>query len=1111
MAPTNSFSVAEAAQQITRTNAHWGPTLGQPASVTYAFRAFVPDGYQMDPDSLEGNSFLRLNGGQITAVRSALQLWSDVANISFVAVREATSGYSNNATMLFGTYLSTTDNAAAFAASPGATEAGARAGDVWLNRGNFAGNGSIGPGDYNFETLIHEIGHAIGLKHPGDYNALPTPPPPAPAPKQPTYLDNALYAEDHRQYTLMSYFTVGEARNVESPLLHDIAAVQRLYGANLNTRLGDDVYGFNTTVRGPSAASFDFTINKVPHVAIWDAGGTDTFDVSGFAQNQLVELRAGFFSNIGGKTANVTMAALVRNAAGEVVNWIENAIGGAGADTLIGNEVDNVLEGGPGGDALSGLDGFDFASYARATAGVSASLFSPLSNNSGDAAGDTYQSIEGLIGSAFGDTLRGDFADNTLYGGDGNDRLDGGIGRNTLWGGRGNDTLVSGSGPDEMNGGSGIDVASYEKALAPVRIWLALAGADAPGRVGDAVGDSYVSIEGLRGSNFNDTLLGFVAADRLEGGEGQDSLDGSSGNDTLSGEAGDDLLRGGLGADSLNGGEGIDTADYSRASGAVSVALALTFTETGALFTNTGEAAGDRFVAVENLRGSEFGDTLVGSSAANRLDGGLGWDRLVGRGGDDTYDIGAINSVPMVGTVWDEVIEAAREGFDTVQLRATLGLFSSVPSAYYTLGANLEAAEAVGEGRFTLVGNVLNNRLIGSFDNDRLVAGDGADTMGGGGGADTLFGEFGDDVYILNDVTATAFSLAQWDEVLEPLNGGNDTVIVTAAPFPTLPFLFNSSYTLGANVENGWVYDERDFTLVGNVLDNDLDGGNGNDRIVAGDGADTLWGALGADTLFGEYGDDTYILRDVATPPAAPGSIALEGWDLILEAAPGGIDTVLVERAARSGFGGVQFWRSDYTLAEFIENGVVTGSEAFTLSGNALANRLTGNGAANFLLGQDGADMLLGGGGADALNGGAQADRLLGGAEADTLDGGTGRDILTGDEGADCFVFGAPPPATEIDLITDFLAGTDRIVLALSGFDPAGLRGLAAGSLEGQAGHFFANLSGQAGQRGVAAFTYETDAGRLWWDADGLGGAVRVQVAAMSGLPALTAADILLV
>src|SRR5262245_55737510 len=204
-----------------------------------------------------------------------------------------------------------------------------------------------------FQTYIHEIGHALGLSHPGSYNGGAE------------YGPDAEYVQDTLQYTVMSYFDAGSdigntaihfdrhtntLMRPATPMLDDIAAVQAVYGADMTTRIGDDVYGFNASFSGPYRGAFDFTQNTAPVVAIWDAGGNDTLDCSGFNADQTIYLHAGSYSSVGGLTDNVAIA----------YNCIiENAIGGSGSDTITGNEVNNRLEGGPGDDTLFGAAGVD--------------------------------------------------------------------------------------------------------------------------------------------------------------------------------------------------------------------------------------------------------------------------------------------------------------------------------------------------------------------------------------------------------------------------------------------------------------------------------------------------------------------------------------------------------------------------------------------------------------------------------------------------------------------------------------------------------------------------------------------------------------------------------
>lgn len=331
-----SFTTAEAAAQIGRANLTWNGSgvIGQAANVTYAFRSTAPA--QM-PDDTAG--FTRFNASQVAQTQLALQSWSEAANITFTR-QAGTDGYSNSAQILFGNYATGAAGAAAFAYYPGSGVGG----DVWVNS-SLSYNRAPANLNYGRQALTHEIGHALGLGHPGDYNA---------GNGSPTYANSALYYEDTRQYTLMSYWSETNTGGnnggyyAAAPLLDDIAAIQRLYGANTTTRTGDDVYGFNSTT---GRDFYTATSSSSPVIfAVWDAGGSDTLDFSGYTQTQRIDLNDGAFSNVGGLTGNVAIAVGVA---------IENALGGSGADTMLGNEFANTLRGNAGNDVIDGNGGSD--------------------------------------------------------------------------------------------------------------------------------------------------------------------------------------------------------------------------------------------------------------------------------------------------------------------------------------------------------------------------------------------------------------------------------------------------------------------------------------------------------------------------------------------------------------------------------------------------------------------------------------------------------------------------------------------------------------------------------------------------------------------------------
>lgn len=271
-----------------------------------------------------------------------------------------------------------------------------------------------------------------------------------------------------------------------------------------------------------------------------------------------------------------------------------------GGDALNGGSGNDQLWGMEGADALNGGTGFDTAYYTNSTAGVALDV--TTGGTGGDAAGDTFTSIERFVGSRFNDILDGGNSNDILYGYLGNDIMNGGGGLDTLHGQDGDDTINGGSGSDRIYGGDGNDI--------------------------------------------------------LNGGSGNDRIFGGDGTNTINGDAGNDTLFGGSGADAFDGGEGVDRVLYSTATSGVHVFLSMGGS------TGDGDAFLDTFTNVENIYGTHFNDIIVGDGDANllvgldgndqingddgndrliggdgsdRLEGGNGNDTLVGQAGSDTF------------------------------------------------------------------------------------------------------------------------------------------------------------------------------------------------------------------------------------------------------------------------------------------------------------------------------------------------------------------------------------------------------------------------------------------------------------------------------------------
>ena len=414
-------------------------------------------------------------------------------------------------------------------------------------------------------------------------------------------------------------------------------------------------------------------------------------------------------------------------------------IGGSGSDSLYGGAGDDILQGDRtqgdfGDDYLSGGTGFDMADYG--TTFVVASLENPAINQNA-AKGDTYNSIEGINGSSFGDTLVGNAGANLLLGNDGGDwlrgrngndrleggaggdQLEGGAGNDILYGGTGNDTLIGNAGSDEFHGGDSVwlDTVSYSGSSKAVIASLANSAIN----TGDAAGDTYDSIDCLIGTFGADTLYGDGNFNRLTGDSGDDLLFGGGANDELFGGWGDDILNGGAGADWLEGGGGIDDSDttsYAGASGRVVVSLAN-------VSNNAGDAFGDFLWSIGNILGSSFGDSLAGDDLNNIIDGGAGGDTLRGYAGNDVLTGGAgadsfvfsssLNAATNVDTITDFTVAD-----DTVRLEARVFTEAGAPG---TLAAS---AFHIGTAATTADHRIIYDSTIGALSYDADGSGAGA-------------------------------------------------------------------------------------------------------------------------------------------------------------------------------------------------------------------------------------------------------------------------------------------------------------------------------------------------------------------------------------------------
>lgn len=673
-----------------------------------------------------------------------------------------------------------------------------------------------------------------------------------------------------------------------------------------------------------------------------------------------------------------------------------------GDDELLGGAEADTLSGGAGADRLDGGAGYDTATYRSAAIGVLVNLAVPGSGG-GDAQGDSYVSIERIVGSSRADILLGSAASDNFGGGESDDVIDGKAG----------DDLLSGdAGADRLNGGAGSDFAAYTLADAAVTVSLATG----QGSGGDAQGDVLSNIENLQGSDFADVLEGSAVANWLRGLNGENALRGLGGDDLLEGGKDADLLDGGDGVDILRASVDFDATDPMLAGGLDTLrggagddAL---YGDAGGDLMEGGDGADQIFGGrdADVIRGDAGDDAVRGGAGGDLIDAGEGVNVAYGDDGADTLTAGSGNDQLSGGNGDDIVTDLAGNNqlngdADNDTLKAGLGNDqlrggSGNDRLEAGEGANLLQGDAgddvllAGAGADVIDGGADNDTAASGAGNDDVKGADGNDTLDAGIGSDRVDGGDGDDLLSVGNLRGALqdeeridhlFGAAGFDTITADFSNQTAQVTVIAGTTQSLVFADGTEARDFENAHDLFTGSAADVLR----LDGTSDDGFGN-LLKTGAGDDVVFSGRGNDNVDAGAGNDLVNGGDTTV------KFLYDGWGTVIGhegdadvlAGGDGNDSVSFDQLRKT----VIYQGSSSDLGKQFPLGVYV-NLATSQTGRA-AEGIIISGFEN-VIGTDGGDTLIGDDGDNVfqpLRGGGLTSGVTGGP--DSIDGGGGNDTL---------------------------------------------------------------------------------------------------------------------